>query len=49
MRPTAVDLSSKKGLVILHCCEKCGFERRNTAAPDDDREKLLFLTNVYNR
>jgi len=36
MSPSGLDQSGKKGFIILHRCEKCGIEKRNKAAPDDD-------------
>lgn len=32
--------------VILHKCEKCGFERYNRVAADDDWERFLALPSV---
>ena len=34
----------KKGFIITHKCRKCGALRRNKAADDDDRKKLIKLT-----
>lgn len=36
MEPVGLDQDGKKGFVIIHRCTKCGLERRNKAAPDDD-------------
>lgn len=49
MEAVAVELSAKKGFVISHRCTKCGFVGKNKAADDDDRDKLIELTNAYNR
>ncbi|MBX8463841.1 MULTISPECIES: RNHCP domain-containing protein [unclassified Deinococcus] len=35
MEPVAVEQSGKKGWIITHRCQKCGFEGRNRAATDD--------------
>ncbi|MEW6421598.1 MAG: RNHCP domain-containing protein [Deinococcota bacterium] len=35
MVPVAVEQSGKKGWVILHRCQQCGFTGRNKAALDD--------------
>ena len=40
MRPKRLDQRPGKGLVIMHCCMRCGFSRANriacdTAQPDD--------------
>lgn len=40
MKP--MEILQKNGeFVILHRCEKCGFERKNKVADEDDREKLF--------
>lgn len=44
LRPIQVELSSKKGYVIIYKCDKCGEIRRNKAAEDDDKEMLIKLT-----
>ena len=42
MRPVGVE-SGRKGWVIRYRCERCGYEHRNRAAPDDDYEAVLAL------
>ena len=44
MRPVHSEPDPKKGFIITHVCEKCGAERRNKAAADDDRVLLIKLT-----
>ena len=44
MRPGRSEPDPKKGFVIIHRCERCGAERRNKAANDDDMKKLIRLT-----
>lgn len=49
LEPIKVEISSKKGYVIVHRCKKCGEIRRNKAAPDaktqpDDLGLLIKLT-----
>ena len=49
LRPIKVELSSKKGYVIVHRCEKCGAVVRNRAANDakdqpDDISLLIKLS-----
>ncbi|MDR1008887.1 MAG: RNHCP domain-containing protein [Rickettsiales bacterium] len=40
MRPVAIEL--KQGVpVLVHRCEKCGFTRKNRAAPNDDYAEIL--------
>lgn len=36
MKPISAELSSKKGWIITHECEKCGKVIPNKSAPDDD-------------
>lgn len=42
MEPVAVEAESG-GYVITHRCMKCGHEKRNKAAPEDDFEVLLDI------
>lgn len=42
MRPIAVQQEHGE-YFILHKCERCGLERRNKTAPEDDFEKLIEL------
>ena len=44
LRPKQVLLDSKKGFIIVYKCDKCGEERRNKAAADDDMDLLIKLT-----
>ncbi len=38
MRPVGAEHSAKKGWVLLHRCEACGFKGRNKAALDDPQQ-----------
>lgn len=42
MEPIGLDQHTKKGWIIIHRCTKCGAERRNKAAPDDEYMEGLF-------
>ena len=42
MRPVGAEQSGKKGWIIRHRCEACGFEGRNKAALDDPRQPDSF-------
>lgn len=42
MEPVAAEIEGL-AYVIIHRCEKCGLERRNAAAPEDDFEEILKL------
>ena len=44
LEPIRVELDSKKGYVIIYCCQKCGAIRKNKAANDDNRNLLIQLT-----
>ena len=45
MIPVAVLPGTKKSdFTILHKCEKCGAERKNRLAPDDDMSVLFQLS-----
>ena len=44
LRPKQVLPDSKKGFIIVYKCDKCGEERRNKAAADDDMDLLIKLT-----
>ncbi len=44
MRPVRAEPDPKKGFIIYHKCLKCGAMRRNKAASDDDRRRLIALT-----
>lgn len=44
LEPIKVELSSKKGYVIVYRCQKCGMIRKNKAAEDDNKSLLIQLT-----
>jgi len=46
MRPVAVFTRRTGEYVIVHRCEKCGFERFNRIAGDDDFDKITALSTV---
>ena len=41
MRPTGLDQSGKKGMMVIHECEKCGKKIPNKLAKDDHFEEAL--------
>ena len=54
MEPIGVEISPKKGYVILHRCTVCGEIRRNKAAPEakvqpDNRTLLIRLTAMIGK
>ena len=44
MDAVTAEPDAKKGFVITHRCRRCGALKRNKAAADDDRAKLIKLT-----
>lgn len=44
LKPVKVELSTKKGYVIISKCEKCGQIRKNKAARDDNMDLIIKLT-----
>ena len=44
LRPIKVELSSKKGYIIVYKCDKCGAIKRNKSAEDDNKDLLIKLT-----
>lgn len=43
--PISVELSSKKGYVIVYKCEKCRAIRKNKAADDDNMKLIIELSS----
>lgn len=48
MKPISIDQDGKKGWIIYHKCQKCGKIMPNKAAPDDNLEKIIELTQETN-
>ena len=44
LEPIGIEISSKKGYVIIHKCKKCGAIRKNKAAKDDNMELIIKLS-----
>lgn len=44
LEPIKVEISSKKGYVIIHRCQKCGEKRKNIVAKDDNMDLVIKLT-----
>ena len=42
--PIGVEISSKKGYVIIYQCKKCGAIRKNKAANDDNIDLIIELS-----
>lgn len=44
LEPIGLELSSKKGYVIIFRCKKCGEIRKNKAAKDDNIDLIIELS-----
>lgn len=47
MKPIKIDQNGKKGWIITHKCLKCGLEKVNKAAEDDNFDVLVQLSLNY--
>ena len=45
LKPVSVEISPKKGYVIIYKCEKCGALRKNKAAEDDNIDLIIDLSS----
>ena len=45
LKPVSVEISPKKGYVIIYKCEKCGAIRKNKAAEDDNMDLIIELSS----
>lgn len=45
MKPIGIEIDSKKGIVIVFKCSKCGIIKKNVSAKDDNYEKILKLSS----
>jgi rubrerythrin len=45
MKPISVEIKSGE-YILTHKCAKCGFEKRNKTAPEDNFEEILKLANA---
>lgn len=46
MAPIGVTTKSRGEFTIIHRCEKCGFERLNRVAGDDDTDLLTKISGI---
>lgn len=44
LEPIGLEMSNKKGYVIIFKCKKCGAIRKNKAAEDDNMDLLIKLS-----
>ena len=47
LEPIGLEISPKKGYVIIFKCKKCGAIRKNKAAEDDDMDKIIELSSKH--
>ena len=41
LEPIGIEISSKKGYIIIYKCKKCGAIRKNKAAKDDNMDLII--------
>jgi len=46
MKPIGIEISKKKGYVIIYKCKKCGVIRKNKAAKDDDIQEIIRISSL---
>ena len=44
LEPIGIEMSSKKGYIIIFKCKKCGAIRKNKAAEDDNIDLIINLS-----
>lgn len=44
LEPVGIEISNRKGYVIIHKCKKCGQIRKNKAAKDDNMDLIIKLS-----
>ena len=47
LEPIGLEMSNKKGYVIIFKCKKCGAIRKNKAAEDDNMDKIIELSSKH--
>lgn len=45
LEPVSVEITSKKGYVIVFKCKKCGAIRKNKSAEDDNMDLIIKLSS----
>ena len=49
LEPINVEVTSKKGEVIIYRCKKCGKIVRNIVATDDNRDEIYKVVENYSK
>lgn len=44
LEPVGIEISNKKGYIIVFRCKKCGAIRKNKAAEDDNKDLIIKLS-----
>lgn len=44
MKPSGMEMDSKRGIILVFTCMKCGAVKRNVSAKDDDYDRILKLS-----
>ena len=47
LEPVGLEISNKKGYVIIFKCKKCGAIRKNKAAEDDNMDLIIELSKKH--
>ncbi len=47
LKPIGLEISNKKGYVILYKCQKCGYTHKNKAAEDDNMDLIIALSSKH--
>ena len=44
LEPIGIEQNNKKGFVLIFKCKKCGRQRKNKAATDDDMNEIIKIS-----
>ena len=47
LKPIGIEITNRKGFVIIYKCVKCGKTRKNKAANDDNMDIIINLSANY--
>ena len=45
LEPVSIEISNRKGYVIIYKCKKCGMIHKNKAADDDNMDLIIDLSS----
>jgi rubrerythrin len=46
MKPIGVEKNAE-AIILIHQCEKCGYQKRNKVAPEDNSALIIELSNPF--